>query len=177
VKKTLLVLLIFVMMQGVCVAADLKIIMTEPEPQKDKITFSDEKMSFVFALEGKKGINLRVKNLTNKVVKIDWEQVALIDVKKNYRRIVHDGILYKDRTEKQAPTTIPPIPGTAISDNIAPVDLIFLKRIAFGGWQWRSKDFISDEDENKTISVYFPIDIGGEVANYTFNFKIIKENQ
>jgi len=176
-RKMVLVILVLVLMQGVCAAADFKIIMTEPLPIKDSATFADEKISFAFALEGKKGINFRVKNLTNRVVKIDWEQVALIDVKKNYRRILHNGVLYKDRTEKQAPTTIPPIPGTAISDNIAPVDLIFLKRIAFGGWQWRSKDFISDEDENKTISVYFPIDIGGEVANYTFNFKIVKESR
>ena len=175
-KKRLLILVAsLLLISSQAFASDFKMVMTDPIPQVDKITFTNDEISAKFFLQGKNIINLEIQNLTNKMIKIDWNQIAFVDTEQKTHKVIHTGVLYKDRNELQAPTIIPPIPMTKINDALFPLDLIEFKSNIWTGAKWVSNNFISDQDDQKSLAVFIPLDIGGTVKYYTFQFKLVKE--
>lgn len=174
-KKVFIIAIILLCIPISGLATDLKIVMTDPLPQADKITYTDDNISVMFYLNNKNGISFQLKNLTNKIIKIDWEQVSLIDLDQKTHRVLHSGILFTNRTEKQAPSIIPPIPNTKLSDTIFPVDYISYDYDFWAGYQWKIHDFITKKDANKTIGVFLPLEIDGTIKYYSFSFRIVKD--
>lgn len=174
-KKILIIALMLVCLPITCFATDLKIIMTDPTPEVDKTTFSDNDISIMFYLNGRNGISFNLKNLTNKLIKIDWNQVSIIDLDQTAHRALHTGIVFAQRNDPQAPTVIPPIPMTKLNDTLFMLDHISFDNVFLVGDQWVIHDFLTAKDVNKTIGVFLPLEIGGTVKYYSFSFRIVKD--
>lgn len=172
---TVLIMLVVFCIPVSCFAKDLKIVMTDPTPQVDGCTFEDSDITARFYLNGKNGIGLDIKNLTNKLIKIDWNQVAIIDVDQTSHRAIHTGIIFMQRNEPQAPTVIPPIPMTKLSDTVFMLDKISYDQVFLAGGKWVIHDFISSKDYNKTLGLFLPLEIGGVVKYYSFSFRIVQD--
>jgi len=174
-KKIFIIALMLFCVPLTCFATDLKLILTDPAPQADKATFIDDDISVRFYLDGKKGISFDLQNLTNKLIKIDWNQVLIIDLDKQTHKTIHNGVIFSKRDEVQAPSIIPPIPLTKLSDSVSPLDKVAFEHVFLSGDQWVIHNFISNDDVNKTIGLFLPLEIGGTLKYYSFSFMIAND--
>lgn len=163
-KKLIITLLLLLTLYPSCFAADLRLIMIDPKPLHDDVTYQGEDFSISFDLFQKNGISVLVQNQSNKNIKINWNYMELIDTSGFTHKLDYVGTNWNDRYNPLFPTFIPPIPSAKIKMNFLAV--------VESTEPW--KNFCSDSDENKTITVYAPLEIGGILRPYIFTLKIVK---
>lgn len=132
------------------------------------LDFSDENIQINF-VPGMYGFDLILYNKTNSQIKINWDGNSLTGIDGVSRRVIHRGIRLMDRNSPQAPTIVPPF-GT-IQDSIIPSELYSL-----GEYGWYKRELFPGEDksiyQNKTVSVYMPLEKDGKTLPYNFRFTI-----
>lgn len=142
--------------------------MTKPTPQPD-LRFEDDRLMAFFVLTGK-SLGVAIKNKSDQVIRIDWNQAAYVDPGGKSHPITHEGIKYAEAASSKPPTVIPP--NARIEDSVLPVD-----HIKFGSSSWLVEDLLPAAPEalrlqGKDLSLYLPIEIGGKTVEYVFTFKI-----
>ena len=126
-------------------------------------------------------LGFTLQNLSNKTIKVIWEEASYIDEKGQSNRVMHNGVKYIDRSQSQPPTTI--IRGSTISDMIVPVDKVGYASGQYGGWYtrpifetnaWSASETLKMYDalRGKTVSVLLPIVYEGRTREFIFNFLI-----
>ncbi|MGH7628971.1 MAG: hypothetical protein ACREOF_06200 [Gemmatimonadales bacterium] len=121
---------------------------------------------------------LAVKNAGSRPVSILWDQASLTGPDGVSRRVVHRGIRLVDRGQAMVPTTIPP--GGAVEDFVFPADRIDYStptrlravntRVGDG---WSYGQYFERLRAGETVSLYLPLQIGGETTPHTFRFRVI----
>lgn len=149
--------------------------MVNPLPISNNM-YTDENISIKFSLDKKEGVLFRLQNQTNQYIKIDWNQIYLVDTKQYSHKIIHFGTHYYFKDALQSPTILPPIPNTKIDEGIYPADL-WEHKVRFFGSKVVSKNFFDKKDINKVITIYMPLEIGGKFIPYTFELKIVKVSE
>lgn len=146
--------------------------------------FSNEKINVSFSINNT-SFEFNIKNKTNEPLYIDWNKITYIDVFGVSKRMIHKGIRYIEKNEKQDISIIPP--HAALIDILIPVDNIIYYSGEFGGWNinYLFPYYTKNRDvRNKWISsylgkeicLYFPIKIGDIEETYTFIFKLYQAN-
>ncbi len=130
------------------------------------------------------GITLRIQNKTDAPVKIDWNQISIIDLAGIAKPILHTGIRPVDKGIRMEPTVVPP--SATINDYIAPKDnLIFIpsRRVSGytlqeAGWDMGTLLPMKRSEAQlllgKTFSVYLPLEVNGKSLARSFTFVIAK---
>ncbi|MEY2833582.1 MAG: hypothetical protein RLZZ574_2841 [Cyanobacteriota bacterium] len=140
--------------------------------QKNSPIFEDDNINITWIFD-KKQLGFVLKNKTNSPIKIDWNQVSYIDVNSSAQKVIHSGVKYVNRNEYMSSTLVPPT--AKIEDIIYPSDNISYISGKYGGWSEKPM-FPEGEEakmyEGQTFSVFMPMEINGEVKNYTFTFDI-----
>ena len=134
--------------------------------------FEDDNINIAWIF-GKRQLSFILKNKTNSPIKIDWNQVSYIDVNSSAKKVIHSGVKYVNRNEHMSPTLVPPT--AKIEDIIYPSDHISYISGRYGGWRERPM-FPEGEEakmyEGESFSIFMPMEVNGEVKNYTFTFDI-----
>ena len=154
------------------------------------MNFEDDKINANFSI-GDKQINFTIKNKTDNVMKIIWDEAAIVQFGTSHK-VMHTGVKYIDRNNSQPPTVIPP--QASIEDLILPADNIYYREGYYGTYYsnpggWEEHDLFPKNDLNKpeiketimklsgqTFSVYLPIQYQEKTLYYTFNFAITGVN-
>ncbi len=111
-------------------------------------------------------------NKTNRVIKVNWDDLSWISPDGTSSRVIHRGINFANTNAPQVPTVIPP--GANIKDILIPEGNIFLVPDGpVAGWHFRllfPVDYL--QWDGREFSVYFPLEINGSKKDYLFKFKI-----
>lgn len=138
----------------------------QPTPS-ETLSYSDAFIKITFYMHPA-FIGFGIQNRTDSGIKINWDDLSMIDPSGTSSRVIRTRIKPEDKNSPQAPTVIPPnagfqdilIPSENVYDNL---ELNY--RPLFGGddsLKWNNKDF----------RLYFPLEIKGSKKEYTFKFKI-----
>jgi hypothetical protein len=145
-------------------------------PYEDRnLYYEDKFVGIIFSIP-REQIGFTISNNTNRPIKIDWNQCSYIDVNKLAHAVIHTGVRYLERDKPQVPTVIPP--SAMINDVILLSDYVDYTSGSSGGW--KSKAFfpvLSDDPKNnlyvgKSFGLFMPLEIDGQVRNYSFLFRI-----
>lgn len=127
-------------------------------------TFQDSLISIQF-LPQHNQIEFTLNNISNKTLKIIWDETTFVNEFGEAGRIMHSGVKFNERNNSQPASVIPP--GTKITDLVAPTDKVYM-----GAYGW-SQDYIFNKSVNDgIIKVVMPIEIDGSIKSiYTFDFR------
>ncbi len=147
---------------------DYKISLTKPAGAK-ALGFEDSAIAIVFA-RSEKQMEFGLLNKTAAPIRIDWNQVSLVDVTGKSHVITHSGVKLTDREGQKPPTNIPP--SARIEDLIVASDSISL-----GTEKWYTENFLPSGPEGlslakKNFSIFMPLEVEGKTVNYNFVFSI-----
>lgn len=148
-------------------------VMTKPVATKD-LQFNDKALEISF-VPGREGISFILRNKTQNPIKIDWNQVAYVDISGVSHKVIHAGVRYIERDKPQPASVVPP--GAKLEDTIVPTDYISYVSGQYGGW---TKEPLFPEGpaakvyEKKTVQIFMPVEVNGTIKNYLFTFQIEK---
>lgn len=120
-------------------------------------------------------------NKSNDNLKINWNNISLIDQFGENLKIFHSGIKFIDREKEQVETTI--YKNSKISDIIAPIKNVYYQTGNYGGWKQSQilkvkaqtfgvYQFYDSQVDNSTIRIAFPLIINNVSNEYIFTFKV-----
>ncbi len=139
-------------------------------PSYDK-EFEDDRISIKFTFKEKK-IYFRLKNKTDKQVKILWDRLSFVDTNGALQRVTGFKNIFTDKMDKQPVQEIQA--KTEINDLIVPIDNIeFMEE-----WTWYVRPLFNQTDEQaitnmgKIFSISMPIEIDGDIVDYNYKFRI-----
>lgn len=144
--------------------------MIEPIEATDN-TFTDNGLIFQF-LEVTNQIIFIIKNDTDQLVKIIWDNCVYRGFNNQPSRVIHHGVKYIDKEKPMAPSLIPP--RSEIAEGVVPAN-----HISWGSRSWVVTKIInpySPPAGGEMFSLYFCIERGGEEVFYNFKFIIVKIN-
>ncbi len=132
-------------------------------------SYSDGHIDATFEI-GLQDIGIVLFNKTDAGIKIDWTSAAFIDTDGTSEKVIHKGTRYIKRHEQQAPTTIPP--QATLEDVMIPADNIHWE--SDGGWYLDElfPGFPNDSYSGKRFRVFLPMEVKGQLIEYTFQFRI-----
>ena len=118
---------------------------------------------------------LTLDNLSDKTIKIIWDDAAFIDVDGTAGRIMHTGTKYIDRNDFQPPTIIPK--KTTVIENIVPTRNVYFTDY---GWVegklfiYITKDYKETINDftGKHIKILIPIVVNNDTIEYIFDFEV-----
>ena len=168
---------------------------SEEAPRKEEVSgpsFEDDQV----ALSGKidpPALAVRVRNKTLSSAKLLWDEASLVDLDGTSRRIIRAGIDFNDRQRPQMPTIIaaesealmPFLPAEWV-DYVEPVkkwrrmtlvpkeqtiDASGVK-LAAGMTPEQLKANVAERNVGKEYRLLLPIEIGGQVVDYTLIFRV-----
>ena len=139
--------------------------------ESESLTYDDDTLNVVFGVS-RNGVNFTLRNKTESPIKIDWNQWSYVDVEGKSHKVFHRGVKYKDKETLLPPSTVPPT--AALEDLIVPTDHVEWSNVEGG---FRTLELLPDNATastfiGKTVSVFMPIEVNGNVKNYMFSFKV-----
>lgn len=151
-----------------------------------KYSYVDSLISAIWYV-GEKALFVEVENLSNHLIKINWNSAVYIDTSGTSIDIIHAGVRYADMGRSLPPTVIPA--GTHTEITIYPTD--YISYGTYTGWSHsplispnsilgngvskslkrRNRKMIQN-NVGRTFSVLLPIVVEGTTNPYTFTFTI-----
>lgn len=144
------------------------------------LKFSDDVVDISWWLSAK-SMNFELYNKSDNPIKIIWDDVIYVDQDGKSNKTIHEGVMFINSHSSQPPTTI--AGGSKVIDRIVPSDNLYYVSGYNSGWREKSllpsgyykREGASIPGEKligKEIKVLIPIEMEGEVINYTFVFNI-----
>ncbi len=139
-------------------------------PSYDK-EFEDDRLSIKFTFKEKK-IYFRLKNKTDKQLKILWDRLSFVDSNGASQKVTGFKNIFTDKMDKQPLQEIQA--KTEINDLIVPIDNIELME----EWTWYVRPLFNQTDEEaitnmgRIFSISMPIEIDGDIVDYNYKFRI-----
>ena len=165
-------------LDSIVFAAQYAIEMQKPVASLDKVYVdSDIAIQFKFSENASSRIGLAVKNRTDEVIKIDWNQVIFVAPDGRTFRTSHMGIGYADvnQGKPMVPSIIPP--NARLDDAILLPELMSFHGGVYGsGWvegyifPQLYKDAVAYQ--GNTFNIFLPVEIKGNIKYYNFTFLI-----
>lgn len=132
-----------------------------------------------------KQFSFNLRNKSNHTIKINWDDISMIDIYGNAKRVIHSGVKYIEKNNSQPPTNIPK--GAAIDDILIPSENISWSYDPWTGSGWQTAYLLpcvykNDSLKNasaqhligKTMSIMMPIMIENTQNDYVFTFSVDK---
>ena len=141
-------------------------LMVSPVESKEGI-FADEVIS-VRLSPAAVGVDLLIKNRSNKVMNVKWDSCAIVGPDGVSMRVIHSGVRVAQKEQAQTPTVIPP--DAQVSDVMFPADKVVMDNVYEG---WRYNALFKASDVNGDFTVLLAVELDGQPKNYIFKFKIV----
>ncbi len=129
----------------------------------DGMTYSDKNLDITFDITST-SINFKINNNANQSMKIDWNDVTIVQGGSTDRAI-HTGVKLTNKNESQPPSTIPS--HSMMDDGVVPSDNINLSAPSTynaGGWNYRPLAI------NNRLRLFLPIQFQGKTIEYNITF-------
>lgn len=152
-----------------------KLELISPEPT-DGSSYRDENLEISFSSYITSSIDFRLKNTGHEELKILWGDARIFDPEGFVFTVVVPEEEEIAPDIRMSPTILKP--GEVVEDRIIPWDNLYYNIRAE---QWTAFNIVPTEQDDifyvrsfqgEIISLLLPVDIGGEVHEYKFNFKI-----
>ena len=158
---------------------DTKVVTIEEEGVS-KYVYEDDYMRIAWHVDLKM-FHFVLTNKSKHSIKIDWDDISYVDIHGKAGRVIHSGIKYIEKSNDQAPTTIPR--RASITDLILPADNV--KYYEYAGWlthflfpmHYTSQtelNMIAPTYLGREMSILMPIEIEGVRNEYMFIFNVNK---
>jgi hypothetical protein len=139
--------------------------------ESEELLYSDSLINIHFEVNSENAhIGFVLQNNIDKTIKIDWDKISYIGPTGVTERVIHTSAQLIEKNTLQTPTIIRP--RKKINDDIAPVSLIYKR-----GDDWNTAPLFNgykkEDLENKEMSIYFPLEIGGEKRNIHLRLKLV----
>jgi len=148
----------------------------------DSLEYKDDKIDISFSVLKDdlyplnfNGLGFKLINETDKILKINWDEVSIV-LSGKAGRVIHKGVELGNKDKAQVPTIIPV--NSYWSDFIIPADNTYYTN----DWGWRTYPILKIKTMNfekwnnsikgMTFSLYFPVYYGDEKIDYNFDFVI-----
>lgn len=151
------------------VTAPSRYVFTMGESGSTDLSVVGSEFSFRF-YPGDTGIAFEVENHSTSADRIDWNQMAYIDIDGQSHKVMGEGMRYTDRNAVHPPTVIPP--GAKVKQIMIPTDnVLWLNR------DWHTLPLLPvcpacTKMIGKTIRVYMLIEHLGKPIDFSFAFPI-----
>ncbi|MCK4547320.1 MAG: hypothetical protein KAW17_07750 [Candidatus Eisenbacteria sp.] len=143
--------------------------------------YEDESIAIRFT-PGRDHLAFDLKNKTNGVIEILWDQIIFEDVEGHHHSVLRSGTSYADKDKPQEPTAVPP--KKRIQGEIIPKDHISKSEKDPGKWETAplllpkgieliETKSLSNLVVGKNFTVVIPLIVGGQRQSYPFSFKVI----
>lgn len=153
-------------------------VVTIEEEGVSKYVYEDDYMRIAWHVDLKM-FHFVLTNKTKHSIKIDWDDISYVDIHGRACRVIHSDIKYNEKSNDQAPTTIPR--RASITDLILPADNV--KYYEYVGWlthflfpmHYTSQtelNTIAPTYVDREMSILIPIEIEGVRNEYMFIFKV-----
>lgn len=156
-------------------------IITINEDGLTKYHYEDDWIDIIWYVTDKE-FDFSLKNKSKHTLKINWDDISLVDIDGNVKRVMHSGVKYNNRNESQPATNIPR--NATLTDNLTPTNNIGY----IDGLGWKTTNLIplkrqsTREDLAKyikdynskdlTMSIMLPIEIESVQNDYVFVFAV-----
>jgi len=145
--------------------------MTKPTASKD-LSVHDDKVAVVFTIQRDR-IGFELRNKTEAVIKIDWDQVSFVDVDGTASKVVHSGVRLIERDRPQVPSLVPP--GAKITEAITPSGRIRYEK----GWQLMpllpERGIPANAICGRDFQVFMPLTVESKSEDRVFAFSVTCE--
>lgn len=153
-------------------------IVTLEDAGVSKYQYEDDYMRIVWYVDLKQ-FNFSLTNKSSHSMKINWDDISYVDINGSAGRVIHAGVKYNEKSNAQAPTTIPR--RASINDMVVPSDNIFYNQ--YTGWltkflfplhytEQSALDANAPKYVGKEMVILMPIEIEGVRNEYMFIFKV-----
>ena len=140
-----------------------------------KYKFEDDYIE-IFWYVGTKEFNFELINKSDYTIKLNWDDMAYVDLNGATSRVMHSGVKYIDRNNSQPASVLPK--NASMTDILLPTNNIYYSE--YIGWQSKrlfpyyntNAEAQLSTDIGKTVRIIFPIVIQDIVNEYVFEFKI-----
>lgn len=114
----------------------------------------------------------KLKNVHDNTIKIIWDDAVFVDCEGNSSQIIHSGIKYAQRGDKQVPYTI--IKESSITDVAIPVNNIYIETIlSINTWKCKPLFYSVNKINNPgKLKLMLPIQIDDIINEYVFVFDV-----
>ena len=114
----------------------------------------------------------KLKNVHDNTIKIIWDDAVFVDCEGNSSKIIHSGIKYAQRGDKQVPYTI--IKESSITDVAIPVNNIYIETIlSINTWKCKPLFYSVNKINNPgKLKLMLPIQIDDIINEYVFVFDV-----
>lgn len=161
--------------------------------EKYKYIFEDNMVRVLWLVDGI-NISFSIQNKTDQSIKIPWDEAAFVDEKSKSHRVIHSGVIYKDRAKPQAPSII--ARKAFLEDFVYPSDYLYWKEgSGYSEGRWENKPLFVSLDYHgtytkgnyptfesfeqaaksnvgKSIQVLLPLQIEDVINDYIFTFVV-----
>jgi hypothetical protein len=139
------------------------------KPKSGPLEFADDLTEWKFTPQSK-GIGFELVNKSDKVLKLDWNSATFVDGGGKTHKVAGSGVRYMEVNAVKAPSVVPP--GARVEDLFFPTD-----NVTFSG-SWIVTALFPEcplckEWEGKLFSLFIPLESGGSVKEYLFQFKAV----
>ena len=155
--------------------------MVEPKSTGEPLTYEDDILAIKFTPlvtavnpflpPNLKAINFQIRNLSDKSIKILWNDMSFIDIDNTVSKIMHQGIKYTNRGGDMSPTSIPA--ETLLEDTIIPTDRVSWSNISN---DWVNSGIVNQYNAGRyhqeEIGITLPVEHNGEIKEYLFKFRV-----
>ena len=153
---------------------------TVAESSVTRYSFEDNLVRVVILASGGR-VGFDVKNKTDNVIKLPWNEAALVDIDGKSQQVMHNGMKYTECMSPKAPSVLPP--KGSLDDEVIPCS-----NVRFGYSSWIVSDLVpgtlveaADTARamtaargylGKQIRVLLPLQIEDVVNDYVFTFEV-----
>ncbi|MBI2839233.1 MAG: hypothetical protein HYX75_13025 [Acidobacteria bacterium] len=119
----------------------------------------------------KSRIGIVLANKSAQPITVDWNKISYIGRDKRAQKVMHSGIRYAAKEERQEPTVVPP--GSEISEELIPIGGI---ELSDDGWK-EAELFpvdiaLAKALDGTTFGIFLPLEIGTIQKPLSFEFRV-----
>ncbi|MFW6015039.1 MAG: hypothetical protein ACOCRK_01225 [bacterium] len=164
-KIMLFIMLITVVLLGGCMFKEHERVfkLSNPEPTKGALTYSNEDFLISFSSVYKEGIQINFENKLDSTMKVEWGEAVFVTPDNQASQAIPNKVSYIDVGDTINPTVIP---GGANAE----IYVFPEKNIDKGEAVIRDMEF--NKEKTNTISVILPITIEDKLEEYKFDFEV-----
>lgn len=124
--------------------------------------YNDELVEAAWGWSGN-GLTFGLRNKTDKAMRLIWDEASLV-INNLPHRVIHNGVVFAQRDQPMAPSSIPP--GTVLVDAMNPSDYVML-----GSYGWEQAPLFRKNSEAMDVQAFVPLMTGDTRLEYSFQFR------
>jgi hypothetical protein len=137
----------------------------------NELSYEDHTLRIGFTMTQKE-LRFTLANRLPEPMTIDWERVVYVDLSGGKHRVIHKGVLLRDKDKKQEPTRV--AAEATLDEFVYPADLVAGSRV-FEDWRLNPVMPLSQDAfayRWRTFALILPLQFSGKTEPYLFTIRV-----